>query len=109
MQQKIEWRGKMTVVILAIAIQAAAPAPPPKAAPAFVCADQLVAKNHALAAETAILAHRITDECYTQPPADTEGRGATTPEQWQSLRADFQKIVHNRIVAARAKSLKLVR
>ena len=99
----------MQAFIITIMLQAAAAGPPPKAAPAFVCADQLVAKNHSQPVETVVLAHRIADECYREPAADAEGKGGASPELWQSLRSDFQNIVQNRIVAARAKSLKLVR
>ena len=98
----------MLAVMVAIGLQQAAAPVVPRAV-AAQCADQLIAKNHELPVESVVLARRITDECYHQPTQSESGAAAVPPDLWHTLKGDFQRIVLERVLTARAKAIKLAR
>ena len=98
----------MLALIIAVGLQQAAAPVPPRAV-AAQCADQLISKNHDLPVESVVLARRITDECYQAPVHAGTDAPSIAPELWHSLKGDFQRIVHERVLEARAKALKLAR
>lgn len=78
--------------------------------PWYSCANDLVRKNHTQPVEVEVLARRIVEECHenTALPGNSDD-AEDTPEVLRTIRNDFERMVREQIVAARASAIKLVR